>query len=189
MCNVCVDNKELAIASLDCLESFVTTNGRHFSRLYWDKTVDCLEKIFSATLPQALLMWRSEDTGDPGSPYDVVSCVIVCFYYTLHDAASPSLTSGDFAMWLRRGERCNVRCCMQNCRRIRNVNPAHRQGFVNTVYLAVIDIPEPMASCCIVLQCVVLRDTKTDTQRLYLYFITRFALWLVSLLVFYLSPL
>eukprot|EP00117_Sycon_ciliatum_P018371 scpid7307/ scgid0207/ Brefeldin A-inhibited guanine nucleotide-exchange protein 2 len=65
------DNKELAIASLDCLESFVTTNGRHFSRLYWDKTVDCLEKIFSATLPQALLMWRSEDTGDPGSPYDV----------------------------------------------------------------------------------------------------------------------
>ncbi|XP_065194608.1 brefeldin A-inhibited guanine nucleotide-exchange protein 1-like isoform X3 [Sycon ciliatum] len=66
------ENKDLAAAGLDCLESFVLSNGGAFDEQIWDKTIECVEKIFEDTVPHKLLTWQPHTTQYiPHSPISI----------------------------------------------------------------------------------------------------------------------
>ena len=55
-----VDNEQLARSGTNCLENLVVSNGEKFTNEMWEKTCKCIEDIFSSTLPEELLTWRTD---------------------------------------------------------------------------------------------------------------------------------
>ncbi|KAK3752750.1 hypothetical protein QZH41_018716 [Actinostola sp. cb2023] len=54
------DNEQLARSGTNCLENLVVSNGEKFTNEMWEKTCKCIEDIFSSTLPEELLTWRTD---------------------------------------------------------------------------------------------------------------------------------
>ena len=54
------DNEQLARSGTNCLENLVVSNGSQFSSDMWQRACQCIQDIFTSTVPKELLTWRPE---------------------------------------------------------------------------------------------------------------------------------
>ena len=64
------DNEQLARSGTNCLENLVVSNGSQLSPATWDTTCQCLNHIFTRTLPHQLLEWTADQ-----DPVSFFSCL------------------------------------------------------------------------------------------------------------------
>ncbi|CAL8073044.1 unnamed protein product [Calicophoron daubneyi] len=57
------EHEQLARSGTSCLETLVLSAGKRFTHDVWQRTVDLIAGLFSATVPHQLLTWRPDPTG------------------------------------------------------------------------------------------------------------------------------